>query len=57
MPAQGRRSLLLPLGRSWILPRLGGWAIPDFLRGRGWVAIGSLYPRDSQPGGRVQEAV
>lgn len=24
--------------------------IPDFLRGRGWVAIGSLYSTDSRPG-------
>ena len=24
--------------------------VPDFVRGRGWVAIGSLYSTDSQPG-------
>jgi hypothetical protein len=24
--------------------------VPDFLRGRGWVAIGSIYSTGSQPG-------
>jgi hypothetical protein len=24
--------------------------VPDFLRGRGWVAVGSLYSTGSQPG-------
>jgi hypothetical protein len=45
--------LVLLLGRKEAWTPLSWHAmegVPDFLRGRGWVAIGSLYSTDSQPG-------
>ena len=44
-------ALLLGKKEAWTSlpwPAMGG--VADFLRGRGWVAIGSLYSTDSQPG-------
>jgi hypothetical protein len=43
--------LLLGAKEAWTpLPWHAMEGVPDFLRGRGWVAIGSLYSTDSQPG-------
>ena len=43
--------LLLGKKEAWTsLPWPAMEGVPDFLRGRGWVAIGSLYSTDSQPG-------
>jgi hypothetical protein len=45
--------LVLLLGRkeAWTpLPWRAMEGVPDLLRGRNWVAIGSLYSTDSQPG-------
>ena len=43
--------LLLGTKEAWTpLPWQAMEGVPDFLRGRGWVAIGSLYSTDSQPG-------
>ena len=43
--------LLLGAKEAWTpLPWQAMEGVPDFLRGRGWVAIGSLYSTDSQPG-------
>jgi hypothetical protein len=43
--------LLLGTKEAWTpLPWRALKQVPDFLRGRGWVAIGSLYSTDSQPG-------
>lgn len=43
--------LLLGKNHAWTpLPWRAMEGVPDFLRGRGWVAIGSLYSTDSQPG-------
>ena len=43
--------LLLCAKEAWtLLPWQAMEGIPDFLRGRGWVAIGSLYSTDSRPG-------
>ena len=43
--------LLLGAKEAWTpLPWRAMEGVPDFLRGRGWVAIGSLYSMDSQPG-------
>jgi hypothetical protein len=43
--------LLLGKKEAWTpLPWRAMEGIPHFLRARGWVAIGSLYSTDSQPG-------
>jgi len=43
--------LLLGEKEAWTpLPWRAMEGVPEFLRGRGWVAIGSLYSTDSQPG-------
>jgi hypothetical protein len=43
--------LLLGAKEAWTpLPWQAVEGVPDFLRGRGWVAVGSLYSTDSQPG-------
>ncbi len=43
--------LLLGKQEAWTpLPWRAMEGIPDFLRGRGWVPVGSLYSTDSQPG-------
>jgi hypothetical protein len=43
--------LLLGTKEAWTpLPWRAMEGVPDLLRGRGWVAIGSLYSTDSQPG-------
>lgn len=43
--------LLLGAKEAWTpLPWQAMEGIPNFLRGRGWVAIGGLYSTDSQPG-------
>ena len=43
--------LLLGRKEAWTpLPWQALEGVPDFLRGRGWVAIGSLYSTDSHPG-------
>jgi hypothetical protein len=43
--------LLLGAKEAWTpLPWRAMEGVPDFLRGRGWVAVGSLYSTDSQPG-------
>jgi len=43
--------LLLGEKEAWTpLPWQAMEGVPDFLRGRGWVAIGSLYSTDSPPG-------
>ena len=43
--------LLLGKKEAWTpLPWRAMEGIPDFLRGRGWVAVGSLYSTNSQPG-------
>jgi hypothetical protein len=43
--------LLLGTKEAWTpLPWRAIEGVPDFLRGRGWVVIGSLYATDSQPG-------
>lgn len=43
--------LLLGAKEAWTpLPWRAMEGVPDFLRGRGWVAIGSLYSTGSQPG-------
>jgi hypothetical protein len=43
--------LLLGTKEAWTpLPWRAMGGVPDFLRGRGWVVIGSVYSTDSQPG-------
>jgi hypothetical protein len=43
--------LLLGKKEAWTpLPWRAMEGIPEFLRGRGWVAVGSLYSTYSQPG-------
>lgn len=43
--------LLLGEKQAWTpLPWQALEQVPDFLRGRGWVLIGSLYSTDSTPG-------
>ncbi len=43
--------LLLGKKEAWTpLPWRAMEGIPEFLRGRGWVPVGSLYSTDSQPG-------
>ena len=43
--------LLLGTKEAWTpLPWRAMEGVPDLLRGRDWVAIGSLYSTDSQPG-------
>lgn len=43
--------LLLGTKEAWTpLPWRAMEGVPDFLRGRDWVAIGSVYSTDSQPG-------
>jgi hypothetical protein len=43
--------LLLGEKEAWTpLPWRALEQVPDFLRGRGWVLIGSVYSMDSQPG-------
>lgn len=43
--------LLLGTKEAWTpLPWRAMEGVPGFLRGRGWVAIGSVYWTDSQPG-------
>jgi len=43
--------LLLGAKEAWTpLPWQAMEGVPDFLRGRSWVAVGSLYSADSQPG-------
>lgn len=43
--------LLLGAKEAWTrLPWQAVEGVPDLLRGRGWVAVGSLYSTDSQPG-------
>jgi hypothetical protein len=43
--------LLLGKKEAWTpLPRQAMEGIPEFLRGRGWVLVGSVYSTDSQPG-------
>ena len=43
--------LLLGTKEAWTpLPWRAMEGVPDFLRGRGWMAAGSLYSTDSQPG-------
>ena len=44
--------LLLGEKEAWTpLPWRALEQVPDFLRGRGWVLIGSVYSMDSQPDG------
>jgi hypothetical protein len=43
--------LLLGEKEAWTpLPWLALEQVPDLLRGRGWIPIGSAYSTDSQPG-------
>jgi hypothetical protein len=43
--------LLLGAKEAWTpLPRRAMEDIPDFVRGRGWVVVGSIYSNQSQPG-------
>jgi len=45
--------LVLLLGKKEArapLPWRAMEGVPDFLRGQGWVVVGSLYSTDSQPG-------